>query len=146
VTLTDRGAVEDDRTVADQGLLSDDAVVHQALVADRDVAADLADTVADVDDRVVLDVRALADDDPAEIGADHHAVPDRGALLDGHVADQGGGRRDPGFRMDGGADALKRKQRHARHARSAHRSHLSDQYGAQQGDGGSQTVENGIAA
>jgi hypothetical protein len=52
--------------------------------------------VAAVQHRTVLDVRAAPDDDRAEIGAQHGAVPDGGFGLDPHVADQGGGGGDPG--------------------------------------------------
>jgi len=100
-------------TVADQRLLADEAVVHHAQVADGGVRADLAAVHADVQDRVVLDVRSLADGDPAEVGADHCAVPDRHVLLDHDVADQHGGRGDPGVRVHGGADALEGVQRHS---------------------------------
>src|SRR5215207_4618868 len=47
-SLADPGTVEHGGPVADQGLLADRAVVHQALVADGGVPADLADTVVDV--------------------------------------------------------------------------------------------------
>ena len=51
-------------------------------------------------------------DDRADVGAEHGAVPDARALLDGHVADQGRGRGDEGVGVDGGALALELVQRH----------------------------------
>ena len=39
---------------------------------------------------------AAPDEDRAEVGAEHGAVPDGGFGLDPHVPDQGGGGGDPG--------------------------------------------------
>jgi hypothetical protein len=66
-------------------------------VADGGALADLGHrVVASVQYRTVLDVGAAPDDDRAEVGAEHGAVPDRGFGLDPDVPDQGGGGGDPG--------------------------------------------------
>jgi hypothetical protein len=43
--------------------------------------------VRKVHHRVVLEIRALARDAHADVGSQDRAVPDAGALRDGHVAD-----------------------------------------------------------
>ena len=113
----DGRAVEERRAVADQRLLADLGAVHDAAVADGGVAADHQGLAGrGVQDRVVLHVGALADHDRADVGAQHGAVPDAGALLDGHVADQGRGRGDEGVGVDGGALALELEQWHGGHS------------------------------
>jgi len=93
----DDDAVQDRGTVTHQRLGADDGAVHHAQVADRGALADLGHRViAAVQHRTVLDVRAVPDDDRAEVGAEHGAVPDGGFGLDPHVPDQGGGGGDPG--------------------------------------------------
>src|SRR5690348_924224 len=102
-TRRDQGAAADDDAVQDRGAVAhqrlgaDDRAVHHAQVADRGALADLGHRViAAVPHRTVLDVRAVPDDDRAEVGAEHGAVPDAGFGLDPHVPDQGGGGGDPG--------------------------------------------------
>ena len=93
----DDDAVQEGGAVAYQRFGADDGTVHHAQVADRGPLADLGHrVVAAVQHRAVLDVRAAPDDDRAEIGAQHGAVPDGGFGLDPHVPDQGGGGGDPG--------------------------------------------------
>src|SRR6185437_4798209 len=106
-TRRDQGAAADDDAVQDRGAVADqrfgadDATVHNAQVADGGALTDLGHrVVAAVQHRTVLDVRAAPDDDRAEVGAEHGAVPDGGFGLDPDVADQGGGRGDPGLRAD----------------------------------------------
>ena len=60
-----------------------------------------------VDHRVVLHVGAPPHDHRRVVGADDHAVPDRRAFLDDHVADQRRGRRDERRRVDAAASDLR---------------------------------------
>jgi len=53
-----------------------------------------------VHDRAVLHVGALAHDDRIQVAAQHRVVPDGGARLDGHVADEDGGGRDERGRVN----------------------------------------------
>jgi hypothetical protein len=70
-------------------------------VTDGRATADLdARACRHVHDRAVLHVGPLADDDRIQIAAQHRVVPDRGARLDGHVADEDGGGRDERGRVD----------------------------------------------
>jgi len=112
VTADDR-AVEHGRAVADQRLEADDRSVHHAQVPDRRSLADLGCRVpAPVQDGAVLDIRSAPHDDRAEVGPQHRPVPDRRVVLDAHVADQRGGRRDPRRRAHLGLMTLEREQWH----------------------------------
>jgi hypothetical protein len=87
--------------------------VDHAQVADGGALADLGHRVVTaVQHRTVLDVRAAADEDRAEIGAEHGAVPDGGFGLDPDVPDQGGRGRDPRRRADVRLAAFKGEQWH----------------------------------
>src|SRR5262249_43906705 len=100
-TAADNDAVQDRGAVTDQRFGADDGAMYHAQVADRGALADLGHrVVAAVQHRTVLDVRAMPDDDRAEVGAEHGAVPDGGFVLDPHVPDQGGGGGDPGHGAD----------------------------------------------
>ena len=110
---SDACAVEDVRAVADQRLLADDGTVHDAQVGDRRTWADLA---GDVRRRCSTapswTLAPGADDDRPEVGAEHGAVPDRGAGLDADVAHERGGRRDERVVGDGGTDTFEGVERH----------------------------------
>src|SRR5271165_3747063 len=68
--------------------------------------------LAAVQDRAVLDVRAATHDDRTEVRPQHRSVPDRGFVLDPDVADERGGRSDPGGRADAGLAAFECEQGH----------------------------------
>src|SRR3546814_19163461 len=51
-------------------------------------------------DAAVLDVRARADDDMADVGAQHAIIPDADVGSDRHVADDAATRRDEGAGVD----------------------------------------------
>src|SRR5699024_30889 len=91
----------------------DGAVVDETLVSHCDVAADFTRAAVEVHHRVVLDVRALADQYPTEVRAQYRPVPDRRVLFNNNVTDQRGGRRDPGFGMNTGRFSLEREVWHA---------------------------------
>src|SRR6266567_3308889 len=106
-------AVEHRSAVAHQRFRADDGPVDHAQVTDGGALADLGHRVgAAVQHRTVLDVRAAADQDRAEIGAEHGPVPDGGFGLDPDVPDQGGRRRDPRRWADVRLAALKGEQWH----------------------------------
>jgi hypothetical protein len=69
---------------------------HDRAVADGDVVFDDRRRLALVNDAVVLDARARADDDRVGvlIRAQHRAEPDARILADRYVADQNRGRSD----------------------------------------------------
>jgi len=95
---------------SDQGVLADlraDDVRERAdhgAVGDRHVVADAGRVRAGhrVDDRPVLDARALAHPDPVHVAPDHGAHPDAALLADFHVADDLGAGVDEGRGMDAG--------------------------------------------
>src|SRR5699024_673476 len=108
-----RRLVEHDGAVTDQRLFPDGAVVDEALVPHGDVAPDFTRATVEVHHRIVLDVRALTDQYPPEVRAQHRAVPDRRVLLHDNVTDQRGGRRHPGFGMNTGRLSLECEVWHA---------------------------------
>src|SRR5699024_1699211 len=112
-TVPDRRLVEHDGTITDQRLFTDGAGVHQTLVPDGDVAPDFTGALVEMHHGVVLDVRALADQNPSEIGTQYRAVPDRRALFHDNVANQCRSRRYPGFGVNIGRFSLESEVRHA---------------------------------
>src|SRR3989442_1460363 len=116
---TDAGAVQNRRAVADQALLTQGGRVDRAVVADRGARAHLGSLARrDVHDRAVLHVRAAADDDRVEVGAEHGVVPHRRVLLDRDVPDEHRGRGDERGRMDLRASSLEAEQWHGLDPRS----------------------------
>mmetsp|Transcript_20178 Transcript_20178/g.47686 ORF Transcript_20178/g.47686 Transcript_20178/m.47686 type:complete len:211 (-) Transcript_20178:165-797(-) len=101
------GVPLDEAALKQHGSRADDAIVlycagaqHRA-VADRAPAADRAVGLeprrrrdSGVDDRAVLDVCVPADRDRVDVRAHDGAIPDGGGVVDDHVADHGGTRRD----------------------------------------------------
>src|SRR5437867_3751203 len=115
----DARAVEHRRAVADQALFAQRRGVDRGVVADRRAGADLGPAARrDVHDRAVLHVGAAADHDRIEVSAEHGVVPDGGALLDRHVADDHGGGRDERGRVDLRTLALEAEQWHGLDPRS----------------------------
>src|SRR5262249_9434062 len=115
----DLRAVEHGGAVADQALVAERGGVDRAVVADGRAGADLgAAARRHVDDRAVLHVGAAVHDDRVEVAAKHGVVPDGGALLDRHVADDHGGRRDERRGVDLRALPLEAEQWHALDPRS----------------------------
>src|SRR4029077_8660433 len=93
--------------------------VHGAVVTDGGAGPDLhALRAVDVHDRAVLHVGAAPHDDRLEVGAHDGVVPDGGALLDGHVADQHRRRRDERGGMHARMFALEAEQWHGCDPRS----------------------------
>src|SRR5437773_1851293 len=116
---TDAGAVQNRRAVADQALLTQGGRVDRAVVANRRARAHLGSLARrDVHDRAVLHVRAAADDDRVEVGAEHGVVPHRRVLLDRDVPDEHRGRGDERRRMDLRASSLEAEQWHGLDPRS----------------------------
>src|SRR5438309_6550008 len=116
---TDAGAVQNRRAVADQALLTQGGRVDRAVVANRRARAHLGSLARrDVHDRAVLHVRAAADDDRVEVGAEHGVVPHRRVLLDRDVPDEHRGRGDERGRMDLRASSLEAEQWHGLDPRS----------------------------
>jgi len=111
--VADARAVEHCGAVADQRFGPDDGAVDHAQVTDGRALADLGHRVgAAVQHRTILDVRAAAHQDRAEIGAEHGAVPDGGFGLDPDVPDQGGRGRNPRRRADVRLAAFEGEQWH----------------------------------
>src|SRR5881296_2077852 len=133
---TDARAVEHRRAVADQTFLAERRGVDRAVVADRRAGADLgAAARRHVDDRAVLHVGAAVHDDRIEITAEHRVVPDGGSLLDRHVADDHGGRRDERGGMNLRALSLEAEQWHALDPRSILGVHTSYSHTPRQEEG-----------
>ena len=90
------GVVQQGGAHADQAVVPDDRAVDDGVVAHRNVVADdrlrrvLRLVVDGVEHYAVLDVRAVADDDPVHIAAQYGVVPDRTVAADGHVAQNDG--------------------------------------------------------
>ena len=105
---TEAAALKHGRAHPDQGPLLDDAAFELRGVADAGVALDHCRQVfRAVDDRVVLDVGALANFDRRLVASQHRAEPDAGAGLDLHVADEDRGWRDVGVGVHLGAPPAK---------------------------------------
>ena len=106
----DDGTVENGGAVPDQCLGADSRAVHDTQVADRRACSHLGDgIVPTVQHRAVLDVGTAPHDDRSEVGAQYRAVPDRGPVFDPDIADQRGGRGDPGSGADSRGVSLKRE-------------------------------------
>src|SRR5262245_4244409 len=90
---TDHRRVQHDRAHPDDRAVFDRAAFEQRAVADGNVLFDNRwDFWRGVNDRVVLNVRAAPDDDPALVAAQHDAIPYARAVADLDVADDDCGR------------------------------------------------------
>src|SRR5450830_1803753 len=89
--FSDLGAIEYDRTHADQTVIADDTAVQDDVVADHTIAADdERKSRIGVQRGIILDLRALAELDPFVVAAQHRAEPDARLRLQPHAADQRG--------------------------------------------------------
>src|SRR5580658_6598533 len=69
--------------------------MQQHFMADRDIAADQRwQIVVAMDDRTVLDIAAIANNDALIVGAQYGIEPDAALLAEAHVANQLGPRRN----------------------------------------------------
>src|SRR5439155_429568 len=113
--VADAIAADQYRTAADEHVVADRAVVNDRSMPDRALHTDDGRTIGlRVHDDVVLHARARADTDRGHIPSERGVVPDRSARLDGYVADQARGGRDPRVRRDGRALSAIWIERHAR--------------------------------
>ena len=101
LSCADLGTVHDHRVHADQHVAADAAAVQHRAVADMAVLLDDRVGVGEaVHDAGVLEVRTLAQLQPAEIAAQAGGRADIAAGADDHVADQDRGRMDEGSGVD----------------------------------------------
>src|SRR6267154_883775 len=103
-TRADFDVVENDCAHADEYFVVDLACVNDRGVPDRDqFAYGSWVTGVNVDDSVVLNVRARPDDDAVDITAQDRAVPDARFFFKNYVAEHSRARNNPRAGMDGGA-------------------------------------------
>jgi len=96
-----RGTIENDRPHADENFIVDLASVHDGAVPNRDeLTDDCRKPRVEMDDGVVLHIRARTDDDAVDVAPQNGSVPDARFLFEGHVADDSGARDNPGGRMN----------------------------------------------
>ena len=83
------GVVHDYGSHSDDDVVADDASMHIRPMADRYVVADDAFGlfICGVEDRIVLDVHAVADMDRTHIPAQHRSIPYAAVVADFHRAD-----------------------------------------------------------
>jgi len=93
--------IENDRPHADKNFIVDLASVHDGAVPNRDeLTDDCRKPRVEMDDGVVLHIRARTDDDAVDVAPQNGSVPDARFLFEGHVADDSGARDNPGGRMN----------------------------------------------
>ena len=95
--LTDLGAIENDRSDPDERAISDPTTVHDRTVPDGDLVAEerWKATRRDMQCRLVLDIRALANTDSLDIATQDGSVEDARVGADLDVSDDGCARCDP---------------------------------------------------
>jgi len=90
--VSDVGSAHDDGAHSDECVVADTFAVDDGGVSDDDVAADAVGVaVVAVDDGVVLDVCAIADEDGGDVASDDGAVPDADVVAESDVAGDAGG-------------------------------------------------------
>ena len=100
----DFDVVENDRSHADEYFIVDFACVNNRGMPDRDQFAHACwVTGINVDDSVVLNVRARPDDDAVDITPQDRSVPDARFFFKNYVAEHSRARNNPRAGMDGGA-------------------------------------------
>src|SRR5208337_2626935 len=105
---SDDGAIEDNRTHADEAAGLNGAAVQDGIVSHADVVAD-EDAVLflhAVEDTVVLNVGIVADADLVDVAAKDGVHPDAGVFAEDDVADELGGVVDVAGVGELGSDAL----------------------------------------
>lgn len=112
-TFADRGSVQNDRPDADHRAVADHASVEDRRVPDHDFPSDRhrADILRCMDDRTVLHIGAVADEDRHVITSYDGREPDAGARSDMDVADHRRGRRYKRARGDSRDHSVKRVNR-----------------------------------
>jgi hypothetical protein len=96
-------AVEENAAHPDQTIILDGAAVQDRAMSHPDPGADgTGKPLVHVDDGAVLDVGPFANDDRRHVTPEHRRVPDARLLAEGDVAEDDGGGRNEGGRMDQG--------------------------------------------
>ncbi len=85
-------SIQNHRAHAHEHFVPHFARMHDGAVADGDpVAKHTGIIIRQVQDRVVLNIRVMADDNAVDVAAQHRAVPDAGVGAQRHVANDRGG-------------------------------------------------------
>jgi len=95
--LTNLGSIENDRSDPDERTVSNPTTVHNRAVPDCDLVAEerWKATCRDMQRRLVLDIRALADADSLDVASQNGSIEDTGIGADLDVSDDGCARCDP---------------------------------------------------
>jgi len=95
--------IEQHRAHRNQAIVVDRRAVNDGAMTDGDAPADRGrDAVVGVDDRAVLDVAVITDDDLVGVAADNGGGPDGHARSEGDIAEDDGGGVDESGRVDFG--------------------------------------------
>ncbi len=107
-TLANFGAIHDDGAHSDKCVFADGASVQDGTMADMAIRFDKGIFAGEaVEDAIVLNICAIADDEATEIATQRGARPDIAAAPNDNIADQDGRWMDKTFRMDNGNKARK---------------------------------------
>ncbi len=101
-------SIQDRRAHSNQALILDGAGVDDRGVADRDMATeDAGEIISEVQHRVVLNVRIVADHNAIDVAAEDGVVPNAGVRAEGNIAENNGGAGDVNIRTERGLLAEK---------------------------------------
>ena len=101
--FADYGAVENRRSNPNQDLIADGAGVNGGGMADGDVITHNAGKViCEMQDRVVLDVRVVADDNTVNVAPEDRVAPDAGIVPHSYIAQNDGAPGKIDFFAQGG--------------------------------------------